>query len=196
MDKRRFLLLSALGLPAIHASASARNSATPAPGPAVLTVTGAIGRSNRGPRDKVLDQLMSKHGVEFERAFSFDLPALAALAQRTIRPTLEYDAKPHRLRGPLLIDVLKTAGVSASRPASLTLRGIDGYSPTLALAEIAARDFIVATQIDGKALAIGGLGPLWAVYEPERFPETAGKPLAERFAPCPWGLYHIGVEPA
>ena len=121
MDKRQFLLATALSLPAMRASASGRKTATLASGPAVLTVTGLIGRTNRGPLDKVLDQLMFKHGLQFERAFSFNLSALAELPQVNIRPTLEYDAKPHQLRGPLMIDVLKTAGVSTVGPTTVTI---------------------------------------------------------------------------
>jgi len=196
MDKRQFLLVTALGLPAIRASARGRKTNTLASGPAVLTVTGLIGRTNRGPLDKVLDHLMSKHGLQFELAFSFDLSALAELPQVNIRTTLEYDARPHRLRGPLMIDVLRMAGVSTSGPTTLTLRGIDGYAPVLTLADIGAHDFIVATHIDGQPMAIGGLGPLWAIYEADRFPEMARKPVNERFAGCPWGLYHIGVQAA
>lgn len=195
MDKRQFLLATALSLPAMRASASGRKTATLASGPAVLTVTGLIGRTNRGPLDKVLDQLMFKHGLQFERAFSFNLSALAELPQVNIRPTLEYDAKPHQLRGPLMIDVLKTAGVSTVGPTTLTLRGIDGYAPVLTLTDVCAHDFIVATHIDGNPMAIGGLGPLWAIYEADRFHEMARKPVTERFAGCPWGLYHIGVQP-
>jgi len=196
MDKRQFLLTTALGLPAMRASARGTKTGTVALGPVVLTVTGLIGRANRGPRDTVGDQLMLKHGLEFSRAFSFDLLALAALPQVTIKPTLEYDAKPHHLRGPLLVDVLKRTGVSRTGAATLTLRGIDGYAPVLTLAEIAAHEFIAATHIDGLPLAIGGLGPLWALYEADRFSDMARKPVSERFAACPWGLYHIAVQAA
>lgn len=195
MDKRQFLLATALGAPMMCAASGAMAS-TRAAGPAVLTVTGTIARSNRGPLDKVLDQLMSRHKLQFERAFSFDLAALAALRQVAIRPTLEYDAKPHQLRGPLLLDVLKTAGVATTGATTLTLRAIDGYAPVMPLADIAAQAFIVATHIDGKPLAIGGLGPLWAIYDADRVPEMASKPVIERFARCPWGFYHIGVQPA
>ena len=57
-------------------------------------------------------------------------------------------------------------------------------------------DFIVATHIDGKPLSIGGLGPLWAIYEADRFPQMARKPVTERFAGSPWGFYHIEVQSA
>ena len=70
MNKRQFLAASALGaalpLQAGAAVAAARS------GPGLLTVTGAIGHSNRGPLDPALDQLMVKHGARFDRAWEFD----------------------------------------------------------------------------------------------------------------------------
>ena len=54
---------------------------------------------------------------------------------------------------------------------------------------------IVATAIDGVPLWIGGLGPLWAVVDADRLPALKDKPVKERFAQCPWGLYHIDVKP-
>jgi len=194
MDKRQFLLATALGAPFVCAS-PAPLAATRVSGPAVLTITGAIVRSNRGPLDKVVDQLMARHKLQFDRGFSFDLATLAALRQVSIAPTLEYDGKPHQLRGPLLVDVLKAAGAATSGSTTLALRAIDGYAPVLSFAEMAAKRFIVATQIDDIPLAIGGLGPLWAIYDADRFPDMASKPVDQRFAQCPWGLYHIGVQP-
>ncbi len=38
----------------------------PADGPALLTLSGAIARPNRGALDPALDQLMSKHGLAFD----------------------------------------------------------------------------------------------------------------------------------
>jgi hypothetical protein len=53
---------------------------------------------------------------------------------------------------------------------------------------------MLATQLDGKAMPLGGLGPLWAIVDADRVPELAARPLAERFGECPWGLYHIHVQ--
>ena len=44
------------------------------------------------------------------------------------------------------------------------------------------------------AMALGGLGPLWAIHDADRIAAVAALPLAERYAKCPWALYHIGVE--
>ena len=45
----------------------------------------------------------------------------------------------------------------------------------------------------GAGMALGGLGPLWAVYDADKVPEMAARPVAERFGSCPWALYHIDV---
>jgi len=44
-------------------------------------------------------------------------------------------------------------------------------------------------------LALGGLGPQWAVIDADTVVAFKDKPLKERFALCPWGLYHIDVKP-
>ncbi len=192
MHKREFLA-AVLAAAASPVAAQAKSSAAPI-GTVLLTITGAIGRSNRPPFDATFDVLMSKHGASFGAAYAMDSRLLTALPTRTIEPTLEYDRKPHRLRGPLLIDVLQAAGARASASTTLMLRAVDGYSPTLTWADAQNYAFIVATHRDGRPLALGGLGPLWAVYDADRFPEQAAKPLPERFANCPWGVYHIDVR--
>ncbi|WP_247661217.1 molybdopterin-dependent oxidoreductase [Ideonella alba] len=162
--------------------------------PVLLTVSGAIKKSNRGPLDKAIDQMAAKHGLAWEQAYTFDAAALANLPAETIHPTLEYDAKPHTLSGPPLEMVLATLGITPGQAGvMLALRAVDGYRMELSLADVRAWKMILATRIDGQSLAIGGLGPLWAVYDADRLPGIAELPLAERFQRCPWGLYHIEV---
>ena len=55
---------------------------------------------------------------------------------------------------------------------------------------------IVATHIDNQTMALGGLGPQWAVYDADVLPTFQRKTLKERFALCRWGLYHIDVQKA
>jgi hypothetical protein len=191
LDKREFLATAALGAAALTGPAQA--APLTALSPALLTVTGAIGRGNRGPLDPALDQMMKKQNVRFDKAHTFDFAALTGLPSVTIRPTLEYDGKPHTLRGPLVTDVLKAAGVQRTQ-AEVVMRAIDGYAPSVTLADLGKYRFIVATHLDGKPMPIGGLGPLWALFDADRFPDVAGKPVNERFGNCPWGLYHIDVQ--
>lgn len=195
MNKRQFLGAAVAG-----ALPSTSHAAEPAPpgasvsGPALLTVTGAIARVNRKPFDPVLDQMMHKQGLSFTKAYAFDHAALLQLAPHTIRPTLEYDARAHTLRGPLLLDVLARAGAVVGDRTVLVLRAVDGYNVELSGAQARARRVIVATHIDGAPMALGGLGPLWAVYDADRIPEMAALPLAQRFTACPWALYHVEVR--
>ena len=194
MNKRQFLGAAAMGavLPMQVGAAPARVRT----GSGLLTVTGAISRSNRGPLNSALDQLMAKHGAAFDKAWEFDGAMLARLPAVTIEPTLEYDAKVHKLSGPLLSTVVEAAGVAPDASVILALRAVDGYTVPVSLADARAYRMIVATTLDGVAMSLGGLGPLWAVYDADRLPAFKDKPLKERFALCPWGLYHIDVKAA
>jgi hypothetical protein len=194
MDKRRFLIAGGLGaVVSLPAQAAASGERT---GPGLLTVAGAIGRSNRGPLDPALDQLLVKHKTTFDKAWVFDAAMLARLPAVTVQPMLEYDAKPHKLRGPLLGSVLGAAGVTADAPVMLALRALDGYNVAVSLADAQRYRMIVATTLDDVPLSIGGLGPLWAVYDADRLADFKDKPLNQRYGLCPWGLYFIEVKTA
>jgi hypothetical protein len=193
LNKREFLAAAALGAGTLPSTVLAAPKAVPS-GPALLTVTGAIGHGNRGPLDPALDQLMKKQGLKFDKAHAFDYAALTSLPSVNIKPTLEYDGKTHTLQGPLLVDVVKATGAKLVDSSKLLLRALDGYAVQLPFADPRKYRFIVATRLDDKPMPLGGLGPLWAVYDADRFPEMAARPLNERFGMCPWGLYHIEVQ--
>ncbi|QYF95124.1 molybdopterin-dependent oxidoreductase [Massilia sp. PAMC28688] len=190
MNKRLFLgtALAAGAAPILGAAAVQRAS-----GPALLTVTGDV-KPNRPAFDPARDVMMSKHQLTFSNAHAFDFAALLAMRALTIKPTLEYDARVHSLRGPLLAEVLATAGARLTDTTQLVLRAVDGYAATITLAQARSERFIVATHMDGQPMALGGLGPLWAVVDADRLPALAARPLAARFALCPWALYHIEVR--
>jgi hypothetical protein len=191
-QRRQFLGAAALG--AVAAPSVALASPKTLRSPALLTVSGLIGRGNRGPLDPVRDQMMVKQKISFDKAYVFDFAALTALPAVTIKPTLEYDGKPHTLKGPLLLDVLKASGVKPVPGTTLFLRAVDGYAAQVSVADVARYRFIVATHLDGQPMALGGLGPLWAVYDADRFPDMVAKPMPARFASCPWATYHIDVK--
>ena len=198
-NQRRFLATTILGCAAgvgNSAAFAARPVARSAPGPTLLTVSGAIGTGNRGPFDPVLDQLMAKQKVTFSKAQTFDFAAIATLPAVTIKPTLEYDGKQHVLSGPLLLDVVKACGARVGEKTALFVRAIDGYAAQIGAADAVRRRFIVATHLDGKPMALGGLGPLWTLFEADAFPDTAALPLGQRFAGCPWATYHVEVRDA
>ena len=193
MHKREFLAAAALGAAAVPALAQGPGPVPPRRSPVLLTLTGAVGKTNRGSLDPALDQMMAKQKIGFDKAYGFDFNQLSALPAVTIRPTLEYDNKIHVLRGPLLTTVLKAAG-APSESGTLTMHAVDGYAPTISVADARKYRFIIATSLDGRPMPLGGLGPLWALYEADRFADMASKPVDQRFALCPWALYHIAIS--
>ncbi len=197
MNKRNVLLAALTGAAASLSSAVLAQSRAKAPtGPALLTVSGLIGVGNRGPLDPALDQLMSKQKVAFTVAHAFDFAALGSLPSLRIKPTLEYDKKQHTLAGPLFVDVMRATGAKIGASTSFLVRAIDGYAVVLSASEATERRFILATHLDGRPMGLGGLGPVWAVYEADQFADMAAKPVNERFSLCPWATYHIEVKAA
>ena len=194
MNKRDFLAAAAMAgaLPAVTAASSARPARS---GPALLTVGGAITKSNRAPVDAALDQMMVKHGVKFSKACSFDAEQLQRLPRIDIQPTLEYDNKRHKLTGPLLTSVLGAAGADLAAALRIGMRAVDGYNVMLDLADVKAYRMIIATHMDDQPLGLGGLGPQWAVYDADSLAAFKDKPVKERFGLCPWGVYYIDVAP-
>ena len=196
MDKRQFLTAAVFGTAALPSYALAQPTLKSGHGPAILTVTGAIGHGNRGPLDPALDRMMYKQNIKFDKGHTFDFGVISALPTISIKPTLEYDGRPHILSGPTLSDVVKATGAQTSPTTKLLLRAVDGYAVVISLADARKYRFIVATLLDGQPMPLGGLGPLWAVYDADRFPDMAAKKISERFALCPWALYHIDVQVA
>jgi hypothetical protein len=194
MKKRDFLWATAIGAAALPAHAAAQQVPKSLKGPAILTVSGLIGKGNRGALDPALDQMMVKQKIKFDKAHAFDFATLAAMPAVTIKPTLEYDGKVHTLRGPLLANVARAAG--APEGSRLLLRAVDGYSVVLPLGDAVKYRYIVATHLDGHPMPLGGLGPVWAVYEADQFADMMAKSIADRFALCPWGMYHMEVQPS
>ncbi|MEI5996592.1 molybdopterin-dependent oxidoreductase [Paraburkholderia bengalensis] len=203
MKKREFLTSAAMlgvtttsAFTATSATGAKRDHAACAPAPAILTLSGAISRTNRGALDPAFDQMMNRQLVKFSGAYTFDYPTLTAMPAVTIKPTIEYDAKPHTLSGPLLTSVLEQAGAPTAGDTRIGMRAVDGYVVQTTLENVRAWRFIVATHLDGKPMALGGLGPLWAIYDADHIAELATKPLKDRFVLSPWGLYQIQVTAA
>ena len=74
------LLVVAGALPAF-----AGDAAQPPRDMVVLTVSGLIGKTNRGPLDQKRDSLLARQKIDFAKAFAFDRAMLLALEQGTVR---------------------------------------------------------------------------------------------------------------
>lgn len=158
-----------------------------AEGPVFLTVTGAVESPNRGAMDPDRDKLFLFNDATFEAAAEFDLEALGALPQVTVRTDFPQGGEMVEFSGPLLADVLEAAGATGE---TVTVQALDGYAVEVPLEEMVAKGAVVALTRDGRPLGIGNFGPTQIVF-----------PRADRadLADMPddwwvWQIYHIRVE--
>ena len=154
-------------------------------GTVVLTVAGNIGNSNRPAYDSWRDDLLKYHEYEFDKAFEFDRAMLESLGMSEVRIDRGDWPTAVTFSGPLLRDVLKTAGWRGGELVTLSL---DGYSRRIPRAEVEALHWVLATRADGRPLGIGGRGPLWLLFDP-----TGDRPASEEDE-GPWALFFILCE--
>jgi hypothetical protein len=158
----------------------------PAPtGLVVLTVAGEIGAANRGPSDPVVDAFFTYHEKSFETAAEFDRAMLEGLGRHEIELSYETWPKAYRFAGPRLVDVLSAAGAEGR---AITVTALDGYAEEISADDLAAHDWIVALDVDGRPLGIGQQGPLWIVYA------VPGNATSEDDARWPWAVFYIEVH--
>ncbi|HKY94614.1 MAG TPA: hypothetical protein VJL84_04880 [Kiloniellales bacterium] len=159
-------------------------------GPALITVSGAVGKPNRGPLDPFLDELLARYVESFDKARTFDLADLQALPQHELIAAFpEWQGASHRFEGPLVADLLAAAGATGTK---VTFIAIDGYVATRERAVLDKAAFILAIKIDGQPLGLGGHGPAWLIVSPDiepAFPD--GKPSLDGLV---WAVFHIVVE--
>lgn len=183
------LILAHRGVLALSAALAIGLTTLPAvaEGPVLLTVTGDIDAPNRGPVDPETDKLFIFNEARFDKAREFDLGALEKLPQAVVRADFPKGGEETEFSGPLLKDVLASAGAEGK---VVTVQAMDGYSVEVPVSEMIDKGAVVALERDGKALGIGGFGPTQIVF-----------PRAERadLRDMPddwwiWQIYHINVR--
>lgn len=155
-------------------------------GPSWVTVIGDVATPNRPPFNGFDDAFIKAQQTDFERAVVFDPATLRALPQREVRAQVEGWPAPLVARGPLLADVLNSAGVDDDK--TVTFFALDGYRAALTGEERAARDWILALSVDGAPLGVGGRGPTWLLHAT---PDGPADPSVE--AQWVWSAYLIAV---
>jgi hypothetical protein len=175
------LLIVAGALPAF-----AGDEAQPPRDMVVLTVSGLIGKTNRGPLDQKRDSLLALQKVDFKRAFAFDRATLLSLEQGTVTAkTNEFEA-PATFSGPLLREVL---GFIEAAKVKVTVVALNGYVGWLTPEEIDASDWILALSADGVPLGIGQQGPIWLLNT--RAPDF--KPDDTHHAHWVWAIFYMRI---
>ncbi|MCC2110804.1 MAG: molybdopterin-dependent oxidoreductase [Hyphomicrobiales bacterium] len=153
----------------------------------LLTVIGNVAKPNRPALNPFRDAFFKFGNHEFDRAHAFDRATLAALPQVEIRAKAASWPAAVAARGPLLKDVLESAGVSET--ATVTVYALDGYGAELSAAERAAKDWVLAIEMDGTPLGLGGRGPAWLLHD-----TGDGEISADAEAKWVWSAFLIAAE--
>ena len=181
--KNSIVLLAVLLSMALVAPSAAADIGRPS-GAVVLTVAGNIDNTNRPGYDPRRDALFKYHEFTFARAFAFDRAMLESLGVANIRIEYKDWIGPMTFTGPRLADVLKAVGC---RGGPLVTLGVDGFSVEISRAEVTAREWVLATRIDGRPPGIGDRGPLWLVFDP-----PGDRPATEEEESMwPWALFFV-----
>lgn len=178
--------LLALGLAFGILPAFAGDEAPPPRDMVVLTVSGLIGKTNRGPLDPKRDSLLALQKIDFPKAFAFDRAMLLGLKQGTVTvKTNEFEA-PATFSGPLLREVL---GFIEAAKVKVTVVALNGYEGWLTPEDIDASDWILALSADGVPLGLGQQGPIWLLNT--RAPDF--KPDDTHHGHWVWAVFYMRI---
>lgn len=184
---RNIFLTMALIVLAIPASAEGVWREGAFRGTVILTLTGNIELPTRGPSTGDVDKFFGYNDIEFDKAAQFDVAALAALPQATIKADFPKDGPVYTFEGPLLADVMHAGGATGD---TVTIRALDGYAVEIPMTDAVSMGAVVALKRDGIPFAIGDFGPTHVV-----FPRADRTDLADMNDDWwVWSIYHIVVE--
>lgn len=134
-----------------------------AKGSVVLTVAGKIENWNRGAMAPDRDTLLNHHKISFDKALTFDADMLSSLPVHELH--VSAAGADTTFGGPLLSDVLKTAGAETG---GVKLVALDGTAVELSPEDVKNRNWILALLVNGVKVGIGDFGPLWLLHKPDK----------------------------
>jgi hypothetical protein len=165
LHRRQILAAGSLALlGSMPAGALDRPSST-----VVLSVRGKVSRSNDGG------------------AMQFDMPMLERLRQRSLTTRTPWYDGPRRFTGPLLRDVLQTAGAQGTTIRAVAL---NDYKVDIPLADAHSFDVVMARLIDDQPIPVRAKGPLFIIYP---FDDRAELRVPQYFARCTWQLRTLEI---
>lgn len=142
----------------------------PPEGEAILTLSGAITRSNGNGEAR------------------FDRAMLEALPRHEFTTSTVWTEGVSHYSGVLLRDLLAAVGAQGH---SLTAHAIDGYSATMPLDSVADDGPLVAFLRDGAPMSVRQRGPLWIVFPYDDNPAYRNDTTYGRSV---WQLTRIEIE--
>ena len=139
-------------------------------GPVVLTLSGRVHSTNVGDRA------------------DFDMAMLESLPQTSFSTRTPWYAQARKFTGPLLREVLRSAGARGSRLRAVAL---NDYWIELPADDAERHDVIIARLLDDRPMAVRDKGPLFMIYPFDLQPELRSPLYYNRSA---WQLRTIEVR--
>ncbi len=116
------------------------------------------------------------------------MAALARLPQTGFSTNTPWFSQPRKFTGPLLRDVLASAGFHGSQ---LRLVALNDYRVDLPFDDVLQHDVLLARLMDDKPMAVRDKGPLFVIYP---FDQHAELRNAVYYSRCAWQLRAIEVQ--
>lgn len=156
-------------------------------GMVVLTLSGDMTETNRGPQTSEKWTIFSEREIYFDAGAAFDMAMLDGMEQAKIDGTIPETGDPATYTGPRLSALLKTVGAEGK---DITAYALDDYQMDIPAAMIAEHDPIIATQVNGEPFDLGGRGPLMIA-----FPKAGDPDLQQKIVELEvWALFYIEVK--
>lgn len=164
-------ILAMLVMTMVSSSVLAKDAALPLPeGPVILTIEGAIERTNR---DGV---------AEFDRAM------LKKIGMHSLETTTPWSDGVQHYEGPLMRDLLAAVGASGSE---LKVTALNDYSAPALVSDYHESDVILALKENGAYMRVRDKGPLFIVYPYDSDPQLHNELIYSRSV---WQIKSIRVE--
>ncbi|TNI85674.1 molybdopterin-binding oxidoreductase [Aeromonas sobria] len=157
------LLLSLVIMPTASAEALT--------GPVILKVSGNI-----------------KSADEVDGKVLFDLAKLQALPQHEVVTGNPWVDKPHRYRGPKLVDLLASVGANGK---TVILTALNSFQISIEWDKVAKYDPILAWQDDGVVMRVRDKGPIWFMLPLDQYPELKRSEYTDMMI---WQLDSIDIQ--
>lgn len=143
----------------------------PPDGETILTVSGAIGRTNR------------------EGVASFDRAMLEALGETGFTTSTIWTDRAHRFTGVSLARLLEA--VDAWGATTLSATAINDYAVSIPVSDAVEGGPVVVYAIDGAPMSVRDKGPLWLLYPFDDVPDYRNEVI---YARSIWQLDRIVVH--
>jgi len=166
----KFLPVFVVALIAISTHVDAGQNLAEPTGPIILVVDGNISHTNTAKSSR------------------FDMAMLKKILSHTIKTETPWTDGMQTFEGPLLSDVLKSAGLTG---VTIKAVAINDYAVKIPVSDTEKYPVILAHTLNGKVMPIREKGPLWVIYPWTDNPELRKETI---YAKSIWQVKKLSIQ--